>query len=218
MLTQVLAALLRGGVAAQLAPRLGCIPITRRWLATATATPPAAAAAATDFSDAYNRRQWANSTLSAEDKDTLRQFHSTITLATLPTHTFDVRHSRSSGRGGQNVNKVNTKVDLRFNLKAAESWLPPVVQQRLRQQEARRINRDNEFIVTSERTRYQHTNYEDCISKLLTILKDVSDVGADPSVEKVQRVERLASKANQQRIQEKKRASSKKQNRNEKNW
>lgn len=41
----------------------------------------------------------------------------------IPESYLEINHSRSSGPGGQNVNKVNTKVELRFKLDAAD-WLP----------------------------------------------------------------------------------------------
>jgi len=48
----------------------------------------------------------------------------------IPVEELDITYSTSSGPGGQNVNKVNTKVDLRFKIESAQ-WLNEEVRQKL---------------------------------------------------------------------------------------
>lgn len=48
----------------------------------------------------------------------------------IPIKKVDVKYSRSSGPGGQNVNKVDTKVDLRFHVESS-TWIPEAVREKM---------------------------------------------------------------------------------------
>lgn len=67
---------------------------------------------------------------------------------------MQIKFARSSGAGGQHVNKVNTKVDMRLVLDKAD-WLHPEIKGALRRQERGRINREGELVLTSQLTRSQ---------------------------------------------------------------
>ena len=84
---------------------------------------------------------------------------------TIPEDKLDISFVRSSGAGGQNVNKVNTKVELRFLLDDAR-WIPAEVRSRIKQNEAGRINKEGYMTVTSQEYRTQAQNRKDAVRKL----------------------------------------------------
>jgi ribosome-associated protein len=92
-------------------------------------------------------------------------------------HEFVYSASRSSGPGGQNVNKVNTKVELRFNL-LKSSCLSSKEKETIFNKLKNKINKEGELIISSDSERTQLMNKEVVtekfyimISKALTIPK-----------------------------------------------
>lgn len=79
--------------------------------------------------------------------------------------------SRASGAGGQNVNKVSSKVELRFNL-SANRTLPERVRARLARLAGRRLDAEGRLLITSQRFRDQHRNLEDAREKLLRLIRE----------------------------------------------
>ena len=89
----------------------------------------------------------------------------------IPEHEVDFAVSRSGGPGGQNVNKVSTRVTLRFNVDASE--VLSIDQRRLiRSRLATRINKEGILQVTSQRTRSQELNRADVHERFAELLRD----------------------------------------------
>ena len=124
----------------------------------------------------------------------------------IPLKEFDFRFDRSSGPGGQNVNKVNTKVTLHWSIETSPS-LPDDVRRRFVARFPRRINRDGYVVVTSERFRDQGRNVADCLHKLREMLLVVA---VAPRPRKATRPSRASR---ERRLQNKRQKSEKKQSR-----
>lgn len=124
----------------------------------------------------------------------------------IPLRELTFSFSRSSGPGGQNVNKVNTKATLRWAVASSPS-LEVGVRERFMKAFHRRLTSEGEFVLHSQRFRDQGRNVADCLEKLRLMLLEVA---APPIVRK----RKKPSKAKiQKRLDEKRRQSEKKQSR-----
>ena len=77
---------------------------------------------------------------------------------------------RASGPGGQNVNKVSTAVQMRFDVKASPS-LPEDVRQRLMRLAGKRITSDGVLIIEARRFRHQERNRQDALDRLKGLIR-----------------------------------------------
>lgn len=86
---------------------------------------------------------------------------------------IDTAVSRSSGPGGQNVNKQNTRIELRVALAAIEG-LTEAVEQRLRMLAGKRLSTSDELRIVSQQTRSLEQNRAIAIERLRLLLEEAS--------------------------------------------
>lgn len=87
----------------------------------------------------------------------------------IPVRDLEWRAVRSSGPGGQNVNKVSSKVELRFDLDGSDA-LSPSVKARLSQLARNRLDADGRVLIVSQKTRDQLQNLNDAREKLAALI------------------------------------------------
>ncbi|MGD8570530.1 MAG: alternative ribosome rescue aminoacyl-tRNA hydrolase ArfB [Gammaproteobacteria bacterium] len=125
---------------------------------------------------------------------------------TIKDDELDYQFILAGGPGGQNVNKVATAVQLRFNVMATSS-LPQAVRDRLLKIANTRINKDGELVITARRYRSQERNRQDATDRLVALVEKAMVV---PKPRKKRKPSRAAKK---RRLDEKRKQADKKQRR-----
>jgi ribosome-associated protein len=119
--------------------------------------------------------------------------------------------SRSSGPGGQNVNKLNTRITLFFDVLNCES-LSDIQRQQILKRLARRADKNGVIRVVSQKFRTQKANREAAVEKLREFLKEALET------KPIRKKTKIPYSAKQRRLGKKRQRSQLKQQRAEKNW
>jgi ribosome-associated protein len=127
-----------------------------------------------------------------------------VTL-TVPARELEWTAVRASGPGGQNVNKVSSKVELRFDFEQSEA-LSPTIKARLRALAQHRLDAEGRILITSQVTRNQPQNLEDARTRLAEL---IAKALVTPKRRRPTRPSKAAKRrrVNDKRIQSKKKQS-----------
>ena len=127
----------------------------------------------------------------------------------IPGREISESFSRSSGKGGQNVNKVSTKVELRWNVDASAAFTEKEKEQ-IKKASGNRISKEGDLIITSQEERSQIQNRQRAMEKLNKLVEEA----IRPEKERVPTKPTRSSK--ERRLEEKKRQGERKKQRSKK--
>lgn len=91
----------------------------------------------------------------------------------IPEEEYEFSFSRSGGAGGQNVNKVNTKATLHWNVKETKA-LPPVVIERFLKKYGNKVSDEGVLTLVSQEHRTQHLNISAVVKKLHEMIETIA--------------------------------------------
>ncbi|KAF5359105.1 hypothetical protein D9756_002962 [Leucocoprinus leucothites] len=152
-----------------------------------------------------------------EDMSKARTWATKFKGVAIPRSHVELQFARSSGPGGQNVNKLNTKAVIKCQLNS--TWIPAWARSELLKSPYY-VSSSHCIQVSSMSTRSQAQNVEDGLAKLhATILSaSLAPIKNEPSAEQKKKVEKFQAAEKERRKSDKKYRSDVKRNRSSKDW
>lgn len=154
------------------------------------------------FSSPYSSDKLYPKSTESKDKPTLEVSTTEKFTGVIPIEKLTITYARSSGPGGQHMQKTNTKVRISFHLESAD-WIPDKAKKELLALHKNRITKDGIWQVTSEKTRCQTLNLADCMDKIRCYITEAMKDIPVPSIETLEKQRDSAEKAAAARLRSK---------------
>ncbi|KAL1303140.1 hypothetical protein AAFC00_006572 [Neodothiora populina] len=163
------------------------------------------------LSRTYASRPAVTNDVNEEELDEARKWLSRFDAETIPRSLCDVSFSRSSGPGGQNVNKVNSKATLRIPLASLLAQLPSILRPAIMKSRYCATKSDS-LVIQADDSRKQTDNVHSCFVKLHNLIVEAGQevVPGETSADQLERVKNLQKAENEERLKHKKKHSDKK--------
>ncbi|QLL33310.1 hypothetical protein HG536_0E02210 [Torulaspora globosa] len=155
----------------------------------------------------------------SESLELAKQWLRQLNVHSVPLKLFSVRYDRSSGPGGQNVNKVNSKCTLVLYSFSSCSWIPEAVRDQLKEKNMRYYAKGSDsLVIQSDESRSRESNRQICVEKLVKEIKKTCKFPGKASEETLEKWDTIKDKANESRMRKKKLNSDRKKLRGKNNF
>lgn len=151
----------------------------------------------------------------AQEVERARKWLDTFTYQQIPREVFDITFSRSSGPGGQKVNKTSSKATVAMEPYKWLNpqfcyWMPKAVLQQIQTKRLRYHTKSGGLVVQSDLTRNREDNVDECFKKILAGIRENVYFEAETSEEDKKKWEELEKVSKEKRMLNKKKHSDKK--------
>ncbi|KAK6454081.1 uncharacterized protein RJT20DRAFT_65627 [Scheffersomyces xylosifermentans] len=158
---------------------------------------------------------------SEEEISKAKKWIDSFSAEQVPTEIFDVTYSRSSGAGGQKVNKTSSKATVSLEPHQWLNpqfcyWIPGPIRQQIATNKIRYETKKGGILIQSDTSRNRDVNADECFKKLIEEIKDKTFFAGEVSEEDKQRWEAIREDVKEKRLFHKKKQSDKKKSRSKK--
>lgn len=162
----------------------------------------------------YGTRVFSSTGILSTSSNFCREWVEKMAVNDLPLKYFVMRFDKSSGPGGQNVNKVNTKCTLTLHNFSNCSLFPEDVRLQMMEKNSRFYSKNSDnLVIQSDETRSREQNKQLCLEKLVNNIKETCYFAGDTDPKDIRKWEKIRNISKENRLKNKKQNSEKKKSR-----